>query len=366
MKAVILVGGEGTRLRPLTCSIPKSMVPIVNRPFLEHMIDYLKEHAIDDIILALWYLPHPIQSYFGDGSSFGVKLTYVVESSPLGTAGAVKNVEEHLDETFFVFNGDIFTDIDLTQMMEFHRESRAKVSIALTPVEDPTIYGVVETDSGGRVKRFIEKPRREEAPSNMINAGAYIVEPEVLGHVPPGLNFTFERELFPLLLEIGDPVYGYPSAAYWIDIGTPEKYLKLHHDLLAGRVKKTFPGERAGEGIWVEEGCDIHPSAQLVGPIVIGRDCLIGPGVRVMGPSVIGQGCHIGRDSLIEGAILWHNTRLGQGVALKNCVLSESVSIGDRSQVMEGCVLGNNVVLGCDQRLAQGIRVWPEECNPLP
>ena len=366
MKAVILVGGEGTRLRPLTCSIPKAMVPIVNRPFLEHMIDYLKEHAIDDIILALWYLPHPIQSYFGDGSSFGVKLTYVVESFPLGTAGAVKNVEEHLDETFFVFNGDIFTDIDLTQMMEFHRESGSKVSIALTPVEDPTIYGVVETDSGGRVKRFIEKPRREEAPSNMINAGAYIIEPEVLGHVPPGLSFTFERELFPLLLEIGDPVYGYPSDAYWIDIGTPEKYLKLHHDLLAGRVKKTFPGERAGEGIWVEEGCNIHPSAQLVGPIVIGRNCLIGPYAWITGPAIMGQGCTIGEHALIDGAILWRNVRIGTRVTLRNCVVAESVSIGDQSQVMEGCVLGNNVVLGCDQRLAQGIRVWPEECHPLP
>lgn len=361
MKAVILVGGEGTRLRPLTCSIPKSMVPIINRPFLEHMINHLKSHGIDDITLALCHLPDQIQSYFGDGSDFGVKLTYVIEDYPMGTAGAVKNVEQHLDETFFVFNGDIFTDLDFSAMMRSHRQMGAKVTIALTPVEDPTIYGVVKTDAGGRLLRFVEKPSRDEAPSNMINAGTYIVEPDVLSHIPPRCFFTFERELFPLLLNIGDPIYGYPSDAYWIDIGTTEKYQKLHHDLLTGRVSRGFPGQRAGEGIWVEGDCDIHPSAQLKGPTVIGGNCVIDSGVQVKGPSVIGQGCHIGKDSLIEGAIVWHNTRLGQGVALRNCIIAEGIFIGDRSRVAEGCILGNNVVIGCDQSLTQGTRVWPPE-----
>jgi len=360
MKAVILVGGEGTRLRPLTYDIPKSMVPIVNRPFLEHMINQLKDHGIDDIILTLCYLPHQIQSYFGDGSNFGVKLTYVIEDHPLGTAGAVKNVEAFLDETFFVFNGDVFTDLDLSAMMRLHRQQRAKVTIALTPVEDPTIYGVVETKAQGEVQRFIEKPRPETITTNMINAGTYIVEPDVLSHIPGGTSFTFERGLFPLLLERGDPIYSYPSDAYWIDIGTPEKYLKLHHDLLTGKVSRRFPCQSADEGICMEGSCNIHPRAQLEGPTIIGRDCVIGPGVHVKGPAVIGQECHIGRDSLIEGAVVWPHAQLGQGVRLRNCVVAERVIIGDRSHVAEGCILGNNVVIGCDKSLNPG------ECLPSP
>jgi len=361
MKAVILVGGEGTRLRPLTCNIPKSMVPVLNRPFLEHMINHLKGHGIHDIILALGHLPHQIQGYFGDGASFGVRLTYVVESFPLGTAGAVKNVEQHLDDTFLVFNGDIFTDMDLKAMIRLHHRKGAKITIALTPVEDPSMYGVVDTNAEGRVQRFIEKPGREEAPGNMINAGAYVVEPDVLSNIPSGLSFSFEREFFPQLLNIGDPIYGYPSDAYWIDIGTPEKYLKLHQDLLQGRASSTFPGEQTDEGIWVEEGCDIHPQAKLKGPTLIGKNCVIGSRVQLSGPSVIGHGCYIGRNSLIEGAILWNNTRLGQRVALRECVVAESVSIGDRSRIGAGCILGGNVVIGCDERLTPGAKAWPQE-----
>jgi len=361
MKAVILVGGEGTRLRPLTFKTPKSMVPILNRPFLEHMIDYLRGHGIDDIILTLCYLPHHIQRYFGDGSKFGVRLTNVVEECPLGTAGAVKNVEECLDETFFVLNGDIFTDIDLTAMMDFHRQRRSRISIALTPVDNPTIYGVVETNSEGRVRRFIEKPSPEAVTTNVINAGAYIVEPEVLSHIPKGLRFTFEQGLFPLLVERGDPVYGYQSDAYWIDIGTPEKYLQLHHDLLTGRVKKSFHGERIDEGIWVEEGCEIHRRAELEGPLVIGKDCVIASRAQVKGPSVIGPDCTIGMASLIEGAIVWQNTRLGRRVSLRRCVIAENVVIGDGCQVMEGCVLGDNVVIGPGESLSQGTKLGPQK-----
>jgi len=325
VKAVVLVGGEGTRLRPLTRNTPKSMVPIANRPYLEHMIEYLKGHGIDDIILTLCYLPDYTRRYFGDGSNFGVKLTYAVEDSPLGTAGAVKNVAERLDDgTFYVFNGDIFTDIDLTAMMKFHWQCGSKATIALTPVEDPTIYGVVETNAEGKVGRFIEKPRRHTLTTNMINAGAYILAPEVLDHIPRGTSFTFEHGLFPLLLERGDPMYGYQSDAYWIDIGTPEKYLKLHHDLLTGRINRSFRGEPAGEGIWVEEGCDIHPQARLEGPAVFGRNCVIGSRVLVKGPSAIGQDCRIGTGSLIEGAVVWQNANLSREVSLKNCVIGEN------------------------------------------
>lgn len=363
MKAVLLVGGEGTRLRPLTLNTPKSMVPIANRPFLEHMIEYLKGHGIDDIILTLCYLPDRTRLHFGDGSNFGVKLTYALEDTPLGTAGAVKNVAECLDETFFVFNGDTYTDIDLTAMMEFHHNSGAKVTIALTPVEDPTIYGVVETSAGGRVQRFIEKPHRDAVTTNMINAGAYIIAPEVLSHIPNGLNFSFEHGLFPLLLKRGDPVYGFQSDAYWIDIGTPEKYLMLHHDLLEGRIARVFPGKPAGEGIWLEEGCNIHTQAQLEGTVIIGRNCVIGSMAHIKGPSIIGHNCIIDADSLVDGSVIWQNAQLGRKVSIRNCVIGENVVIGERTQCMEGCVLGSNVVVGSDQILEQGIKVWPDE-NP--
>ncbi len=357
MKAVILVGGEGTRLRPLTFNRPKSMVPILNRPFLEHMIDYLKRHNIYDIILALCYLPGHIQNYFGDGSDFGVRLTYVMENSPLGTAGAVKNVEQHIDETFFVFNGDIFTDLDLTQMNEFHQEMRAKVTIALTPVEDPSIYGVVEADASRRVERFIEKPSPDAVTTNMINAGTYIIAPEVLKSIPPESFYTFEREVFPMLVNTGEPVYSYPSNAYWIDIGSHEKYLKLHYDLLSGKTAKPFPSK----GIQIDENCDIHPQAKLKGPIIIGTNCVIGPRVRVKGPSVIGPNCQIGADSLVDGVVVWKNTSLGQAVSARGCVIAENVHVGDRSQIMEGSVLGDNVVVGAGKRIDRDTKLWADD-----
>ena len=357
MKAVILVGGEGTRLRPLTLNRPKPMVPILNRPFLEHMINYLNGHGIDDIILALCYLPDHIQKYFGDGSDFGVRLTCVTESPPLGTAGAVKNVEQHLDETFFVFNGDVFTDLDLTRMMEFHQERRAKVTIALTPVENPSIYGVVEADANSRVERFVEKPSPDAVTTNMINAGIYIIEPGALESIPSQSFCMFEREVFPKLVETGDPVYSYASDAYWIDIGSHEKYLKLHYDLLRGKTAKSFPSK----GIQVDGDCDIHSKAELKGPIIIGTNCVIGPRVQVKGPSVIGPNCHIGADSIVDGAVVWENTNFGQGVSARECVIAENVHVGDRSQIMKGAVLGDNVVVGAGKRIDRDTKLGADD-----
>jgi mannose-1-phosphate guanylyltransferase len=246
-------------------------------------------------------------------------------------------------------------------MMEFHHNSRAKVTIALTPVEDPTIYGVVETSAEGRVQRFIEKPHRDAVTTNMINAGAYIIAPDVLSHIPNGLNFSFEHGLFPLLLERGDPVYGYQSNAYWIDIGTPEKYLMLHHDLLEGQIARVFPGKPTNDGIWLEEGCNIHKQAHLEGTVIIGRNCVIGSMAHIKGPSIIGHNCKIDTDSLVDGSVVWQNSELGRKVSIRNCVIGENVVIGERSQCMEGCVLGSNVVVGNDQILEQGTKVWPDD-----
>jgi len=351
MKAVILVGGEGTRLRPLTRNITKAMVPILNKPFLEHMIGYLKGHGIADIILAMGYLPDPIQSYFGDGSQLGVRTTYLVEESPLGTAGAVKNAEAFLDEPFFVLNGDILAEIDLTTMIKRHQKIRPKVSIALTLVDNPTIYGVVETDAEGKVKRFIEKPRRDEVTSNLINAGIYILEPEVLEHIPASTPSMFEHHLFPRLLDMGEVILSYPSDAYWIDTGTPEKYLKAHHDLLLRW------GDR---GIRLGRGSKIHSTARIEGPVLVGEECVVAEDAQVKGPAVLGPRCEVAKGAVVEGSVLWHDSKVGEGAILRNCIAGSHSCVQSGSPVLDGCVLGDNVTVDRGNRLAKGARVWPE------
>lgn len=358
MKAIILVGGEGLRLRPLTCNLPKPMVPIVNRPFLEHMVEHLKRHHVDEIILAICYLPDRIQRHFGDGSSFGVKLSYAVEQTPLGTGGAVKNAEQFLHDTFLVFNGDIFSDLDLTDMIRFHRAHKAKATIALTPVEDPTAYGVVELDSQDRVKGFIEKPSPERVTSNLINAGTYVLEPEVLSLIPPGVRCMLERGLFPDLVERGIPFYGYRSHAYWIDTGKPSDYFRLHHDLLMGKAVSRLPGKPMADDIWLEEGCKIHTSVKLIGPIVMGGGCTIEQDVYISGPTVLGSGCIIGQGSTIDEAILWQNVKLGKTVTVRNSVVGNNTVIGDNTWVTDSSIISDNVIIGSDNKLEHGIKVW--------
>ena len=350
MKAIILAGGEGTRLRPLTCNIPKAMVPILNRPFLEHIICYLRGHGIEDIILAMGYLPGLIQSCFGDGTQLGIRMTYLVEETPLGTAGAVKNAEASLDEPFFVFNGDILTEVDLTAMMRRHQEIRPKVSIALTLVDNPTSYGVMETDAEGKVKRFIEKPSQDEVTSNLINAGIYILEPEVLGHIPVATPFMFEHHLFPRLLEMGEVILSYPSDAYWIDIGTPEKYLKAHHDLLLGW---------GDQGIRLGSGSKIHSTAWIEGPVLLGEECVIAEDSKVKGPTVLGPRCEVAKGAVVEGSVLWHDSKVGEEAILRNCIVGSHSCVQHGGCVLDNCVLGDNVTVDRGDRLAKGARVWP-------
>jgi mannose-1-phosphate guanylyltransferase len=353
MKAVILAGGEATRLRPLTCNTPKMMVPVSNRPFFEHLIDYLKKHNVVDIILAVGKSSEQIQDYFGDGSRLGVRLTYSVENLPLGTAGAVKNAEGFLGDSFVVLNGDVFTDIDLSHMVHLHERNRAVVSLALTPVDDPTIYGVVETDSGGRVKRFIEKPPPDKVTTNMINAGIYILEPDILSWIAPATFSMFERDVFPPLLEKGRVICGYPFADYWIDIGTPDKYLRLQHDLLRRHQGNTGI-ESAGESF-------VHSFAQIQGPAMIGEGCFIGENSMLRGPVVLGARCRMEPGAVVEGAVVWPDCQIGRGARLRNCLIACRCHIGEDSEIQDNCVLGDDVLVGKRSRLSQGTKIWPGE-----
>ncbi len=356
MKAVLLVGGEGTRLRPLTCNTVKAMVPILNRPFFAHLLAYLSSHGVDDIVVTLCYLPDRIAGSFADGSSSGVRLAYVMEETPLGTAGAVKNAERHVDGPFFVFNGDILTNIDLRAMLAFHRHRGAVATIALTPVEDPSAYGVVETGPDGRVKRFIEKPPRDQAPTNMINAGIYVLEPAVLGEVPPGQSCMFERQVFPTLLAEGAPVYAFSTSDYWIDIGTPDKYRQVQYDLLQGRC--TSPLEGAGPG--AGDGLRLDATAAITGQVRFGQSCSVGAGARIIGPAVLGDGCTILDGSTVDRAIIWAGARIGRGASVRECVIGQKATVGDQGMVEAGAVLGDNVVISAGRRVEAGQRVWPD------
>ena len=356
MKAVILVGGQATRLLPLTCNISKAMVPVLNIPFLEHVIRYLSKHQIKDIILAQGYLAQPIEDYLGDGSQLGVKLNYVVEDTPLGTAGAVKNAEKYLDETFLMLNGDIFTDLDITGMIERHLARKAKATIALTPVDDPTSYGLIETNAEDRITRFLEKPDRSQITTNTVNAGTYVLEPEILAQIPSQTKVSIEREVFPSLLEEGKPVYAYSSAAYWIDMGTPEKYFRLHRDLLSGKSSQyvpSLPGE-----VTIGRQSHIHPTAQIKGPVMIGSNCTIEGKVRLTGPAVIGAGCQILSEATVEGSIVWQNTRIGKNANLTGSIVADNCCLNANSAI-DDSILGDNVTVASGFRLEPGSKIWP-------
>ncbi len=413
MKAVILVGGEGTRLRPLTIHRPKPMQPVANRPFIEHVFRHLKAHGVADIILSMCYLPGVIRDYFGDGSAFGVHLTYVTEEHALGTAGAVKNVQMQGyldgDEPFFVLNGDILTDLDLGAMMAFHRRHNAAGTIALTPVEDVRAYGLVECDGAGRVQRFIEKPKSLAGiTTNLINAGTYILNPSVLRFVPANQFYQFEQGLFPTLLREGEPLFGYPSETYWLDIGTPEKYKTANFDMLLGRVYGEMPGVQRAQGVWVGRDCKIDPSAEIIGPVVLGNRCVVGAGARLVGPLVLGDGCHVGPGVQLECAVLWEQVTVGvipeadwtqmesglylggtngRGERTAGATLArESVKIDPTIKtdvtLARDCVIGMHCILarGCQvdgaiiadhcaietgNHLAGGIKLWPYRTLPV-
>ena len=335
MKAVVLVGGEGTRLRPLTYLTVKAMVPVLNKPFIEYIIRHLSRHNISEIILAIGYQPDRITEYFTDERQLGTKLVYSIETEQLGTAGAVKNAEPYIDDTLFAMNGDIFTDLNFTEMLHFHKNRGAKVTIALTPVEDPSRFGVVETDSNQRVTRFVEKPKREQVVCNMINAGVYVIETEVLRRIPEGKRCMFEHDIFPSLVAEGEPVFGYTTDVYWMDMGTPEKYLQLNGDLLNG--KSTQVGFKPTD-IRIDKQSKVHPQSSLVGPILIDKNCNIGKGVQLKGPVVIGSGCNIHEGASIENSVIWQNATIGEQAVLKDCIVASNSRIENNARMQSAII----------------------------
>ena len=360
MKAVVLVGGEGTRLRPLTCNIPKPMLPLMNRPFIEHIVKLLASHGVDEIILSAGYKPQTFDAHLGDGADFGVKITYVTEASPLGTCGAVKNVAEYLDDTFIVCNGDILTDLNISQMIEYHRAKQSTVTIALTSVEDPTQYGLVPVDDKGRVTGFLEKPSWDEVTTDLVNAGTYVLEPDVLDKVNPGVHCSFERELFPELLEANAPVFGMPTGAYWIDIGTPAKYLQAHKDILGGKVAFDINGREIKKGVRADEGASISDQAMVFGPSLIGAGATVGADATVFSQTVIGEGCVVKKGARLEGCVLYDGVIVGEGAVVKDSILGKGVKVGPRVRVEEEAILGDNTVVNEENVLKKGIKIWPD------
>jgi mannose-1-phosphate guanylyltransferase len=309
------------------------VLPLMNRPFMEYTFAYLRKFGIEDIILTLNYLPDVIRSYLGDGSCYGVHLTYCHEEEPMGTAGAIKNSEKYLDGTFVALNGDIFTSLDLEEMLDLHYSKKAKTTLSLQWVDDPSAFGVVETDDSRKVLRFIEKPPRAEATTNWINAGIYILEPEVLKYVPENTHYMVERGLFPALLDAGEPVYGYQFSGYWLDMGTPGSYFSLNRDLLLKEAASPISHPSGENSVYYKVGGNVDSSTRFTGPVLIGSRCSIGKGVSVNGPVSIGDDCSIGDNAVINDAVIWDNVMVGAGASLEHCIVGNNVDIEKNRRV---------------------------------
>jgi mannose-1-phosphate guanylyltransferase/phosphomannomutase len=359
MKAVIMAGGEGTRLRPLTSNAPKPMLPVVNRPMMEHIVGLLKQHGFDDIVVTLAFMANTIRTYFGDGSEFGVRIQYAIEDTPLGTAGSVLNAREALDERFLVISGDVLTDIDLGKIVQFHEERGAIATIGLTPVDNPLEFGIVITHEDGSIERFLEKPTWGEVFSDTINTGIFVLEPEIFDWIADDRPVDFSGEVFPNLLEAGQPIFGAVAHGYWEDVGTLESYVRAHKDVLDGRVHLDIPGFRLREDVWVGEGADLHPEAKIVGPAVIGDNCRVEAGAHLGEYAVVGANVRLRRDAVLERSVVYDNTYLGEGVRLRGAVIGRHCDLRSGARIEEGAVLGDECFVGEDALIGVGVKVYP-------
>ncbi|MDQ6826123.1 MAG: NDP-sugar synthase [Candidatus Eremiobacteraeota bacterium] len=351
MQAIVLVGGEGTRLRPLTYGTPKPMVPIMNVPFLERTLERLRLAGIDDVILAAGYLPEAISDYFGDGSRLDVKSTYIIEEVALGTAGALKNVEDHVNGPFFVLNGDVLTSLDLRAMMRMHEQQGGLGVLHLIKVDDPSPFGCVVHDERGRISRFVEKPPRGQEPTNEVNAGTYLLEPQVLDFIPSGRRVSIEHETFPRLLQEGKALYAYTTADYWMDLGRPEHYLSAHRAILDGILQLKLMPQPASTGRTTRSSHSVIP------PVYINEDVQIEDGARVGPHVVLGPGCRIGSGATVRDSVLWDCVTVEPNAHIEGSIIASRVRVGAGATIGCGSVIGHDVIIRQGEQLEPGSRV---------
>lgn len=356
VKAVILVGGKGTRLQPLTTERPKPIVPLVDRPFMAYMLEWVASHGITDVIMCCGFLPDALQEVLGDGSRYGVSLTWVIEPDPRGTAGALKMAQEHIDGRFVMLNGDVLTDIDLGAQIRHHEQAGAVGTLGLVAVDDPTAYGLVRLRDDGRVSGFLEKPDPAEIDTDLVSAGVYVLEPSVLDLIPPDRAVSIEREVWPRLVD--DGLYGCAHRdAYWMDIGTPERYLEGTADILAGRVR-TRVTERLRDG-GIDATATVAADLDLSPQAIVDAGATIGGGVRVGDGSVVGPDVTIADDVVLENAVVLAGARIASGARLRNCVIGERAEIGANVRLSGATIVGDDAVIGANNALARGMRIMP-------
>jgi mannose-1-phosphate guanylyltransferase/phosphomannomutase len=359
MKAVVMAGGEGTRLRPLTSNQPKPMVPIVGKPCMEHILELLREHGLTDVIVTVAFLPQAIRSYFGEGDTLGMSVGYSVEESPLGTAGSVRLAARQLDETFLVISGDALCDVDLGELIAFHKEHGAAVTIGLKSVDNPLEFGIVVTDEEGRIERFLEKPSWGQVFSDTINTGIYVLEPEVLRHVPTDRPYDFSKELFPYLLEMGRPLYGYAMDGYWQDVGDLDQYRQANFDALDEKVRLNIPGIRIRGNVWLGEGVEIADLDQVEGPALIGNYCRIAPGASVGEYSVLSSTVTLRERARTTRSVIDASTHIGRSCLIEGAILGRSCDIRSHVRIHEGVAIGDEVRIGSETVIMPGVRIYP-------
>lgn len=359
MQALILVGGEGTRLRPLTLTLPKPVVPLVDRPFIRYMIDWLARHGVDDVVMACGFLAAGVRDVLGEGGDGGPRLRYVEEPEARGTAGAIKFAERFLDERFLALNGDVLTDLDLTALLQRHSEREARATLALYPVEDPSAYGLVRRTDDGEIVEFLEKPDPAEIDTDEISAGAYVLERDVLDLVPEGREVSIEREVFPRL--VGNGLYSRRLEGYWMDIGTPERYLEASWHILEGEVETEVAKRLNHNRRLVADGASVEGGAELSESVVVEDRATIAAGARIGGRAVIGPGCAIGPGAVVEGSVLHRGCRLGDGARVVGAILAAGVRVGDDARIGEMAVVGEGAQIAAGARVPPGARVEPAE-----
>jgi mannose-1-phosphate guanylyltransferase/phosphomannomutase len=359
MKAVVMAGGEGTRLRPLTSNQPKPMVAIVGKPCMEHILELLRSHGLTDVIVTVAFLPQAIRGYFGDGETLGMEIGYSVEESPLGTAGSVRLAARQLEETFLVISGDALCDVDLSALIAFHRDRQAAVTIGLKAVDNPLEFGIVVTDDEGRVERFLEKPSWSQVFSDTINTGIYVLEPEVLRHVPTDRPFDFSKELFPYLLEMGRPIYGYAMDGYWQDIGNLDQYRQANFDALEENVRLNIPGIRLRGNIWLGEGVEIDDLDQVEGPAYIGNYCRVGENASVGAHTVLSNSVTLRERSRVERSVVDAATHIGRSAIVEGAIVGRSCDIRAHVRIHEGVAVGDEVTIGSESVVMPGVRIYP-------